>query len=107
MAFISFDVFHCYIFPEVNKYVRCRFPLEQELLQSLSIDECSQFLDQNRSVYAYVVHQFFHYSPVCLSPRLGPWPAVLRLSVLQDSLENSLLDAYPVHSNAIAESVRL
>jgi hypothetical protein len=106
-AFVNFDVFHCFTCPKVNKSVRNRFPLEQELLRSISDDEGSQFLDQNGSAYAYVVRQFLHYSPVRLSPGLWLWPTVIRLSVLQDALENSLFYARPVHRNDVTESMSL
>ena len=86
MSLVDVDAFHCCIVPEVNESVGCRFPLEQEILRSLSVEKCSRFLDQNRSAYAYVVRQCLHYSPVRLSPGLWPWPAVLRFSVLQDAL---------------------
>ena len=107
MSLVDFDVFHCCIFPEVNKSVGCRFPLEQEILRSLSVEKCSQFLDQNRSAYAYVIRQCFQYTPVRLPPGLWPWPPIIRLSILQDALENSLFYARPVHRDNVAESMNL
>ena len=107
MMFVNFFVLDFINLPKVDNLVRCWIPLKQELLRFISNNKGSQFLGQNGSVYAYIVRQFFHYSPVRLSPELWPWPSVIRLSVLQDALENSLFYASPVHCNNVNESVGL